>query len=732
MAAQHPDLSPEIAALTAGGALAALDLALLARAGAPAALWAAAAALALTGAGLLALSARVALWVSGQLGRGRWTRSLAGGLLALPVILPLAFRLFAGTGISTTWYAPYAPYVVAPLLLLLLILGLRLAGAAAGWLGQPGRLAARIAVAVVVLAGAGSLLWADVRLYPNQYLYLHWALLLLAALALMSASWLLLLAGRGGAGRGGVAWIAPALLLAAFPATMLAGRDAVTTARQRQLLAERTHTAGRLAGALRQLADRDGDHHSVLFGGQDCDNDDPRVYPFAPEVPQNGVDEDCDGRDGARPAAARPAADQHLRDPRAFRQALKAWRRAPPLGPRLQQTRRHNVVLIVLDALRADQLPPSRACQQELPHLTGLLARSRHFTRAFSTGAGTDIGMATVFTGQLDPFAQTEQTLLAAFSRAGYRTHGVFQREVEKWVGRQFSLRGLDGRDVVVNDPHRRDLGTRATSRQVTDRGIRFLRRWRGSAVATDPKTDDKRFFLWLHYFDIHEHHQIKPATLKGEPGAMPAGGAVTRGLPFYRRMIRHVDYHLGRLLAALKDAGLDEQTVVVVLGDHGEGLAQRPRLPFNHGDVLFNPLVHVPLAFRVPGVKGQQVDQPVSLADLCPTLLDLAGIQRSPTYGLSLVPWIFDIQLQRLGQLERPIFMYEARQRAVIVWPWKLITWLDQGLVELYHMEHDYLEENNRVDDLPEQARQMAAVLNSRKLITIDRLVKRRRKGPR
>ena len=725
MVAQRPDLSPEIAALTAGGALAALDLALLARAGAPTALWAAAAALALTGAGLLALSARVALWISGALGRGPWTRSLVGGLLALPVVLPLAFRLFAGTGISTTWYAPYAPYLVVPLLLLLVILGLRLAGGAAGWFGQPGRLVARIAAAVVVLAGAGALLWSDAWLYPNQYLYLHWALLLLTALALMSASWLLLLAGRDAAGHGGAAWIAPALLLAAIPTTMLAGRDAVTTARQRQLLADRTHTAGRLAGVLRRLADRDGDHHSVIFGGQDCDNGDPRVYPYAPDVPQNGVDEDCDGRDAVITAAARPAGDHHVRDPRAFRQALKAWRRAPPLRPRLQQTRRYNVVLIVLDALRADQLPPLRESQQELPHLTGLLAHSRHFTRAFSTGAGTDIGMATVFTGQLDPFAQTDQTLLAAFSRAGYRTHGVFQREVEKWVGRQFSLRGLDGRDVVVNDPHRRDLGTRATSRQVTDHAIRFLQRWRG-------EEKEGRFFLWLHYFDIHEHHQIKPATLKGEPGATPASGPVTRGLPFYRRMIRHVDHHLGRLLAALKAAGLDEQTVVVVLGDHGEGLAQRPRLPFNHGDVLFNPLVHVPLAFRVPGVKGQRVDQPVSLADLCPTLLDLAGIQRSPTYGLSLVPWIFDVQLQQLDQLERPIFMYEARQRAVIVWPWKLITWLDQGLVELYHMEHDYLEENNRVDDLPDQARRMAAVLNSRKLITIDRMVKRRRRGAR
>jgi arylsulfatase A-like enzyme len=510
---------------------------------------------------------------------------------------------------------------------------------------------------------------------------------------------------------------------------MIAGRFAVTTQKQRQILAEQTHTAERLAGVLRWLADRDGDHHSVIFGGQDCDNGDPRTYPFAQDLPENGVDEDCDGRDARRPAAPRPDDDDRVRKPRAFRQALKRWRRVPPLAAQLELTRRHNVLLIVLDALRADRLPPATDSREELPHLTGLLSQSRHFTRAFSTGAGTDIGMATVFTGQLDPFAKTEQTLLAAFKRAGYRTHGVFQREVEKWVGRQFSLHGLDGRDVVVNDPYRRDLGTHATSRQVTDRGVRFLKRWRDRPDKED-QDGQGRFFLWLHYFDIHEHHQIKPATLREERGAATtAGGAATaaRGLPFYRRMIRHVDHHLGRLLSELRSAGLDDQTLVVVLGDHGEGLAQRPRLPFNHGDVLFNPLVHVPLAFRVPGVSGKRVEQPVSLADLCPTLLDLAGIERSPTYGISLLPWLFDAQLARLRDLERPIFMYETRQRAVIIWPWKLITWLDQGLVELYHMEHDYAEENNRVDDLPDQARRLAAVLNSRKLITIDRLVKRR-----
>jgi arylsulfatase A-like enzyme len=121
-----------------------------------------------------------------------------------------------------------------------------------------------------------------------------------------------------------------------------------------------------------------------------------------------------------------------------------------------------------------------------------------------------------------------------------------------------------------------------------------------------------------------------------------------------------------------------------------------------------------------------------VSLTDLCPTLLDLAGVEHSPTDGISLVPWVLGVHEQELEHLSRPLFMYETKQRAVIVWPWKLITWLDQGLVELYNLEHDYAEEQNRVDDLPRVARRLSAVLHSRKLITIDRLKKRTRHGQR
>jgi arylsulfatase A-like enzyme len=272
---------------------------------------------------------------------------------------------------------------------------------------------------------------------------------------------------------------------------------------------------------------------------------------------------------------------------------------------------------------------------------------------------------------------------------------------------------------VVVNDPRRRDLGTHATSRQVTDQGIRFIRR----QLKRHP---GDRFFLWLHYFDIHEHHQIDLATLKD---GLPTLPEPKRGLPFYRRMIRHTDLHLGRFLDELRSMGLDEQTIVVLVADHGEGLAQSPRLPEFHGDVLFNPLVHVPLAFRIPGTSPGRLGLPVSIADIPPTLLDLAGIQHPRMDGISLVPFLLDWRTDQVRSLVRPLFMVEVRQRGVVLWPWKYLSWLDQGLVELYHLEQDYLERHNRADELPEVTRRMSRLLGSRQFPVIDRLKKRKRR---
>jgi choline-sulfatase len=700
-------LEPEVAAATAGALLALVDVALLRTTpDRPWQLPATATAVILASAGALAVLIRLAMGLTAWLGPRTWRRAAVGGLLALPVILPVASRLFAGTGISARWYAPYGPWVVGPLLLGAVVVGLRLAGLIAG--AARGR-TWRLAMGAALFVAAAPLLWADRLLYPNQYAYLHWLLLLCATLALMGGAWTVVAGARARR----VRWIAPALLVGALPALVVASQLSLGSNRLQQIFAERTLVSGRVVQVLRELLDFDGDHHSIVFGGKDCNNHDPTIHPFAPEIAGNGIDEDCDGADLAPQPASAPAAPRTL-DEREYRRRLVDWRRAPALAAVRARSAGCNVLLIVLDAVRADQVVDTPLNRQNHPRLMRLLDESRRFSRVYAPGAGTDIGMASLFTGQLDPFARKNPSLIRLYRDAGFTTYGVFQREVERWLGKQFSFEGLGGRKVVVNDPTRRDVGTLATARQVTEHALRFLEQRASS---------DGRFWLWLHYFDVHEHHQIDPGKLPD-----PARYRLARGLPFYRGMIRYVDEQLGRVLDALAAHKLDERTIVVVVADHGEGLAERPRLPSNHGDVLYEQLVRVPLGIRVPGVAPDHVSTAVSLLDLPPTLLDLSGITPPPMHGISLLPFVIGPTPPELQRLVHPLLLYEARQRGIVIWPWKLLVWQDQPLVELYDLEHDAAEEHNLADDRKADVARLSRALGAHRLITVDRLEKRKR----
>ncbi len=106
-----------------------------------------------------------------------------------------------------------------------------------------------------------------------------------------------------------------------------------------------------------------------------------------------------------------------------------------------------------------------------------------------------------------------------------------------------------------------------------------------------------------------------------------------------YLGLVAEVDHHFGRLMSFLKDSGLDDDTLVVVTGDHGEMLG-------DHGmwgkDTVFDPAYRVPLMIRVPGARGGRIEALTESVDVTPTILDWLGADLPPVFdGRSLLPFV-------------------------------------------------------------------------------------------
>ena len=132
----------------------------------------------------------------------------------------------------------------------------------------------------------------------------------------------------------------------------------------------------------------------------------------------------------------------------------------------------------------------------------------------------------------------------------------------------------------------------------------------------------DSHFFLWVHLYDPHRPYD-PPEPFRSafhDP---------------YIGEIAFADSQVGRLLDALDRRGQLDRTVVVVAGDHGESLGDHGER--DHGVFVYESVLRVPLILRAPHVAPGRIDDVVRLVDVMPTVLDLLGLPRPRTDGVSL-----------------------------------------------------------------------------------------------
>jgi arylsulfatase A-like enzyme len=346
-----------------------------------------------------------------------------------------------------------------------------------------------------------------------------------------------------------------------------------------------------------------------------------------------------------------------------------------------------DVVLITVDALRADHLGAYGYARPTSPQIDALAARSVLFERAYTPSPHTSFSIASLLTGRhafsLARLGRLEglPTVADAFRAAGYRTIGIFppavfyvERERFRWhEARRYGFESLhydyieEGKDAVVR----------------TDLAIRLLQQAKGRPV-----------FLWVHYFGPHEPYVHHP-----ELGEAPFG---RREIDRYDEEILRVDGEIGRLLAYL--AGTRPRTIVAITADHGEEFGEHGGA--YHGTTLFDEQARVPLVLHVPGRNGVRIPHPVSTVDVLPTLLGLVGLGWSvPTDGTDLGPWL---EGEAVEAAPPPAFAEVDNQKMIVKGGLKLICDSVRDFCRLYDLVADPQE---RIDLAPKRAQEVAAL---------------------
>jgi len=322
-----------------------------------------------------------------------------------------------------------------------------------------------------------------------------------------------------------------------------------------------------------------------------------------------------------------------------------------------------NVVFLLIDTLRADRLGIYGYARPTSPVIDGAAASGIVFDDVVSQSSWTKTSMASLWTGT-HPIHNgilryshviPEEAVMPAerFRDAGYRTVGLWRNG---WVESNFGFaQGFESyvRPAIGRERMRVHRETRSEDPIAgTDEDLTI------SATGFLEKFGAQRFFLYLHYMDVHQYVYDESAAIFG-----------TSYSDIYDQSIRWVDRLVGVLLEELERQGLLAHTLVVIAADHGEAFLEHGREGHAqdlHGEVTHVPLILLPPFLLEPGIR---VRTTVSNADVWPTLLDLVGLPPLPgADGRSLVPLVLAAagshapEAARASELERPVFAQLVR----------------------------------------------------------------------
>jgi arylsulfatase A-like enzyme len=346
---------------------------------------------------------------------------------------------------------------------------------------------------------------------------------------------------------------------------------------------------------------------------------------------------------------------------------------------------RANVILIVIDDLRADHLTPFGYSRDTSPFLDELAATGVLFENTVSQSSGTKTSVASLLTslypeahgvrGEKEVLQDSIQVLPEVLKDSGYRTFAIHGNP---WLEERFGFN--QGFDEFLFTHWYKDT---FDAQKVNDQALQWL-----EEKSAEP------FFLYLHYMDVHS--PWKP------PGDFDRFGP--EAADKYDGSILYLDSKLKGLHGELTRRGLDENTWIIVTSDHGEEFGEHGNYKVGHGLTLYREVLRVPLIFRHPdALSGRRVSRQVRLIDVAPTILDLLEIPIPEDMdGVSLRANVVDAgdysgdDLEAFSQAGLNGVAKDKDLLAVTTKEFKYILDFASGIEELYDLTVDPGETRN------------------------------------
>ncbi len=302
-----------------------------------------------------------------------------------------------------------------------------------------------------------------------------------------------------------------------------------------------------------------------------------------------------------------------------------------------RELKNYNVVVIVIDALRADHLPMYGYRKMTAPFLTELSKTSVVFHHSFAASSWTAPATASIFTS-LYPFQHGVLMGLLAIRNAKKINPNITVNKIPSEIKtmpevlKEYSYKTFgiaDNLNISSLEGFEQGFDKFETNSYIgADKIYEKLIKWKNKI------RNSKKYFLYIHFMDPHApYHGRAPLYQKKEEFKEDIKSR-------YDSEIYFADSYIAKLY---KEFEWDKNTLLIITSDHGEGLWDHGWM--DHGHSLFYEEIHVPLIIHFPEIKKRKnIYTPVSTVDILPTLRDIVGIPlTNDEIGKSLYPLIQD-----------------------------------------------------------------------------------------